>query len=443
LIPKRFNRWTSYLLAEGLGPFLIRSLAGSGVVQICGMFVTFLVGVQLARGLGVAGFGYYGIAMAAISVASIPGQFGLPKLVMREVAGAIPRDDLPVLFGVIRWADRTSYAISTVVLVALFAGTFLFLHGPVSPLGAALLLGSPLVPLVALLRIRGAALQGLHFVVRGRIPDTLLRPALFSILLFALFHFAPAGTVAEAMALSSIAAAVAFIVAGMWLRPRLPPRPLQVTETPRQWLSSSIPIGISDGLRVLQPQLAILLLGAATNPTEVSLFRIAVSTATTLGAPTVLVNGVIFPVLARLHAQKDHARLQTLVTRSARAQFAGTLLLSAPLLLAGKPLLTLVFGAQYAPATLPMGILLLGLIVNTAFGPNAPLLNMTGLERRVTRALIVAMVMTTISVAVLGRIYGALGTAIAILISQLTWNLLVSSDAKRLLGINTTVVPGR
>ena len=75
----------------GLRAFLVRAVAGASAVHLVGMLFAFLVGVQLARGLGVEGYGQYGIAMAAIALASIPGEFGLSRLVTREVASSSAR----------------------------------------------------------------------------------------------------------------------------------------------------------------------------------------------------------------------------------------------------------------------------------------------------------------------------------------------------------------
>ncbi|HTG43725.1 MAG TPA: polysaccharide biosynthesis C-terminal domain-containing protein, partial [Verrucomicrobiae bacterium] len=250
--------------------------------------------------------------------------------------------------------------------------------------------------------------------------------------------FSPTAGAPAAMAVNSVTAAAAFLVSAYWLRARLPERPKQVVIKGRQWLWSSIPMAAADAMRTVQPQLVILILASATDPSQVGLFRIAVSILTALSAPAVLINAVVFPLLSTLHAEKDDHRLQVLVTRSAQAQFAATLILSAPLLVAGRPLLTSIFGAEYGPAALPVAILLVGMIINTAFGPNTPLLNATHHEGRVTRAMMAAIVLTVVSTPVLGWLYGAVGAAIAVFIGQLGWNVLASIDAKKLLGINTS-----
>ena len=107
-IRKHISRASTYVTGAGLGPLLVRSVTGTAAVRLSAMVASFAVGVQLARVLGVSGYGYYGMAVAVITLAGIPGEMGLPRLVTREVAAAKARGDLAVLFGVLRWADRTA-----------------------------------------------------------------------------------------------------------------------------------------------------------------------------------------------------------------------------------------------------------------------------------------------------------------------------------------------
>ena len=53
----------AYLSDQGLSPTLLRALLGSAGIRTVGMGLSFLVGVQLARALGVEGYGIYGLAM--------------------------------------------------------------------------------------------------------------------------------------------------------------------------------------------------------------------------------------------------------------------------------------------------------------------------------------------------------------------------------------------
>lgn len=438
---ERISRARTYVTGQGLGPYLVRSIAGSGAVQLAGMVLTFLVGIQLARGLGVTGYGYYGIAMAVITLATIPGTFGIPKLVTREVAAAQSRKDPALMFGVIQWADRLCGRISVLVAAAMAIGSLVAWQRGSPVLGLTILLGAPMVALLPLSAVRGAALRGLHRVVLGQLANVVIRPLAMSVLLFAIFLAGVAIGAPTVMALNSIIAALALLLTHLWLARSLPADPPpQLSVHARGWLATSIPMALGDVVTTLQRQLAVLLLGVLAAPHQVGLFRASIATAAVLTVPVTVVNIVVLPMFSRLHSEGDHARLQKVVTASALIQFAGVLLLSLPLLIAPGPLFALVFGVSYAPAGDTIRVLAVGAILAAASGPNAALLNMTGHERRVTRAVSIALVVNLVVVVLLAPEWGSLGTAIAVLCAQFLWNVFLWIDAKRRLSMDTSVL---
>lgn len=239
---KHISRATAYATGEGLGPLLLRSVTGTGIVRLAAMLASFVVGVELARILGVTGYGYYGMALAVVSIAGVPGEMGIPRLVTREVAAATTNGNLPVVFGVLRWADSLCLRVSAVIIVGILAASVILAGEQRSALSDALLLGAPMIPLLALARVRGGALQGLHFIVRGQVPDTLIRPLLLAILIIALWLLRLPFSAGTAMALNSIVAVAVFLLANIWLKRRLPPRPPELARAGRKWLASSIPL---------------------------------------------------------------------------------------------------------------------------------------------------------------------------------------------------------
>jgi O-antigen/teichoic acid export membrane protein len=77
--------------------------------------------------------------------------------------------------------------------------------------------------------------------------------------------------------------------------------------------------------------------------------------------------------------------------------------------------------------------------INSIFGVNAALLNMTGHQSRVTRALLVSLVMLGVFTPLLILVSGGVGAAIASLISMLVWNFLMWRDARHLLALDTAL----
>jgi O-antigen/teichoic acid export membrane protein len=101
----------------------------------------------------------------------------------------------------------------------------------------------------------------------------------------------------------------------------------------------------------------------------------------------------------------------------------------------------MIFGPEFTPAGTPLNIILAGQIASAAFGPNTPLLNMTHHERQVTKAMAIALVANVIALAMLTPSWGPSGAAAAFALSLLTWNLITWADARRLLGIDTSILP--
>lgn len=439
----RVARLRNYVSSNGLGPYMVRATAGSSAVHLAGMLFTFLVGVQLARGLGVEGYGHYGIAMAVIAIASVPGEYGIPKLVVREVAAASAHDDRARIFGVLRWADKASWTIGAVTLAASIGLAVFLSKQAASPAVSVILWGLAAVPLVAFARSRGAALQGLHYVVLGQVPFNLLRPLVMSLLLVALFGWWPDAGAHEAMALNVVTAAAALLLGELWLRSRLPGRPASIERADRRWLASSVPMALADGIRIAHLQIAVLVLGILATSEEVGLFRIAASIVVMVQVPVALMNRVTSPVLAKLHAEEDRQRLQKVCTHTAQVMAAAVIGLSLPFLVWGETLISFIFGQEFAPAYPAVVILCAGQIGSASFGPNATLLTMTGHERRVTRAMFIALPVNLAIAALLAPFLGSEGVALAVIGSLLTWNVLMWLDAKRLLGVQTSLVPAR
>lgn len=436
-----FLSLTGQFRGSGLRPLLVRSAAASAIVRFTAVLASFLVGLELARTLGPQGYGYYGMALAIVTIAALPGEMGIPRLVVRDVSVAAAQKDYKLLFGVLRWANRTAARISCLIAIALLGAAYLLSTMHSSPLWHAIMVGAPIVPLLTLARIRGSALQGLHHIVRGQIPDVLLRPLLTCVLVVAVVSSPIRLTPPLAMALNSIVALGVFLVAATWLRRELPQAPAVLASHGRRWLASSIPMGLTDAMRSFHAELSVLLLGFILTPAQAGLFRIANISSITASTPVAVLTYVAFPVIARLYAEGDRRRLQQILTKLAQAQFAAVVALCLPLLLFPGELLALVFGAKYVPAANALRILAAAQIATSALGLTYSLLNMTHQERRVTRATAIGLIANIIGVAVLSRLWGLTGAAVAVALTFVLSNALVWRDARRLLGFETSIFP--
>jgi O-antigen/teichoic acid export membrane protein len=379
--------------------------------------------------------------MAAIGILSIPGQFGLPPLVTREVAAALPSADSGLIRGVVSWATRFSWGVSLVIAMLTTICALAYSVTAQGEVAKALLYGAMLVPFMTITRVIGGALRGLHLIVLGQIPDGIVRPLLNVVLLLLLFSFVKRPTAAEAMAAGVVAAAFSFCTARRILARNLPTgEARRAVGDAKRWIGSAIPLALTNGLRALEGNVGVLFLGFMATEADAGYFRLAVALAVLFSTPTTLVGNTVIPIFARLFAADDLRTLQRVVTHAARAQFGGVLLVSAPFFVAPRLLLTTLFGANYAPAASVVVLIAVAQLISTAFGPNGNLLNMTGHERRVNFALAISLTINVVTTAALIPLLGLTGAAWAWILGTFAWNLVAWQFARKFLGINTFIL---
>jgi O-antigen/teichoic acid export membrane protein len=425
-----------------LGALLVRALVGSAWLRLVGMGLSFLVGAQLTRALGLAGYGVYGVAMSILALLTVPTELGMPQLLTREAATARVTNDWGRLRGALAWATQTSLAVSAVTAVVLVAGLFALGHGLDSPLSKTLLVGLAMAPIAALGNLRGAALRGLQFIVRGQVPDLLVRPGLYSLLLFgASLAFAPL-TPFVAMSLGVVSAAASLVFAASLLRLAAPPevRTAEARARAREWLRDCVPMALTEGMRVLQGHLTVLVVGLLASDEETGIFRVASSAALLVATPISLFDVVAAPILAGLSAQGERARTQRMLTWVAVGMTALTALLSLPFVFAGEALLTLLFGAGVGVANPALLALCVSVVINGFFGANAVLLNMSGHQQRVTRASAISVAVLALASPPLIGLAGSLGAAGASVLSMAVWNVILWRDARERLGVDTSLL---
>src|SRR5690606_30870858 len=264
----------------------------------------FLVGIQLARALGAEGYGIYGVAMSIIAMLTIPTEFGVPQLLTREVAAAQAVGDVGSIRAAIRWGRRMVLTTSVVVAGVLLTWLWATGKGGASPLGRTLIAGLVMVPLVAVSNLQSASLRGLQHIVKGQIPDTLLRPALYSGLLAAVSLSAASNSPHVAMALGAIAAGGSCLLGTVLLWRALPPGRSSTTQgapQSRRWFRSAFPMALTEGMRVLQSHIVVVMLGILSTAAMVGYYRVATSASLFIALVVTIFNVVAAPLISKLY----------------------------------------------------------------------------------------------------------------------------------------------
>lgn len=427
---------------QGRAAVLARAVTGSAGLRLVGMGLGFLVGVQLARSLGAEGYGVYGLAMAVISVLTVPTEFGLPQLLTREVAAAHTRRDAGTTHAILRWSTKVSLIMALVIGAALFIWLMAWGGGLQSSLALPVMAGALLVPVAAQVSLRCAALRGLQQIVKGEFPDVLLRPLSFSILLLVMPWLLGPLTPTMAMALGVVSALTALLFAQYLLSQTLPAqhaggkRHLQI----RTWWLSALPMAATNGLGVLRGQLLVLMLGALLTASDVGQYRIATSILMLVLFPVSVLNTVLAPSIASLYVEADRVVLRKVLLALSAGSAVGVLLLSLPFFVLGDWLVPRVFGDEFDAANGILLILCAGLFLSNLFGGNVVLLNMTGHQRDVMLVSVASLIVLAVAGYALVAQLGLPGAAFAYVVSNISSDVLMWVMARKRLGLAASVL---
>jgi O-antigen/teichoic acid export membrane protein len=297
--------------------------------------------------------------------------------------------------------------------------------------------------MLALTRVRQAAMAGLQRVVLGALPETLVQPVLLIILLAGGYFFLQGSMTATwAMGMNVLATGVAFVLGACLLHTALPSG---VRTTPpayrtSRWASSSVPLLFLAGLNIIYTQTAILMLGAIAGTHVVGLYGVANRGAELIAFVLTAVNSAMAPTIAGHYASGDVRGLQEIVTRVARATFLFSLPVAVGMIGFGHWFLEHLFGAEYVQARYALVILSWGQIINVAMGSVGLLLIMTGHEWDAALGIGASALVNLLLGALLIPRWGLEGAAFSAASSMVLWNILMAVAVYRRVGIHCSLL---
>jgi O-antigen/teichoic acid export membrane protein len=422
---------------------LAQAAAGSAALALSSKLLMLLTSVLLARWMGVEGYGVYATAMALVLLLTVPTGLGLPTLVIRLLASYRVYQQWGLMRGLLVRGNQAVLGAS-LAMALIAAAAIWWLEDRLGLVYTAVyVLALVLIPLTALGAMRSAALRGLHHVILGQLPESLVMPALFLALVVG-WRLALGGSAALSPELAIlariVATAAAFGVGAALLLRRIPGamRRAAPEYQPRAWARAALPLLFIAGINIVNMQTDILMLAALRGSASAGVYQAAVRGAELVAFALVIVNMAIQPSLARLHAAGDKARLQRLVTWSARGATAVALPLAAVMILWGKPIMAAVFGADFARGAIALAILSAAQLINAFTGPANSLLDMTGHQNDTLKAMMSGVLANVALNALLIPRWDIAGAAIATGTSLILWNVLLMVFVQRRLGMDAT-----
>ncbi len=431
--------------AHGSGAVRKRLVAGAaGLLSLRVAFggLAFLQTIALARILGSRGLGAYSYALAWVTVLGAPAILGMDLLLVREIAGFRLRLEWALLRGMWRAANGIVLLTSAGLVAIVVSVSWLFRTRAAPDTLPALWVALPLVPLIALTRVRQATLQGLHRVVFGAIPERLILPALgLAFLYMAKFGGLPM-TAMSAMALNVAATVIAFGVGAWMLHRNFPVDALAVVPIYRiaEWIRSALPILLLNSVGVVFAQADVLIVGAVKGAAAVGLYGVADKTADLLTFVLLAQSAAFSSTAATLYAQGDLVTLQRLTTRIARLTLLSAVPVAVVFIGFGGAFLTFFYGTDFAQARMALVFLSVGQLVNVAAGLNGMLLVMTNQTGQAVKVVGCSAAVNVVLNGLLVPRWGIEGGAVANMISLTVWNILATVALYRATGIHSSAV---
>lgn len=433
------------MLSNGLAAQLIKHASGTFMLKVLNLVLRLIIGMVLARMLGTEGYGIYAFPMAIVALLSVPSTAGLPQLLVRNVSIYYSKKQYGLMRGLLIRSNQFVLFVSLV-----FAGTtslFYFSFGKIgvaSPEGITFLFAMGLLPLIALKNVRMAILRGMRKVVIGQIPELIVKPVVFLIIII-LIWLCHGKVISpwQAMGFQLFATGVAFVVGVALLVQQQPKKVntcIKVYDS-KAWLKSALPFMLLGVMQVINKQTDIVMLGIMRSSSEVGVYQAVVNGSMLITFVLMAVNTAQGPQIARLWELGERRTLQKMITASTRVVALTTLLSSFALIVGGEKFLELLFGLDFTIGITPLRILCVGQIVNGMAGSAGSILNMTGYENNASIAVCVSAIFNVILNAILVPAYGMEGAAIATAASMTVWNVLMVFWSIKYTMINPTALP--
>jgi len=385
------------------------------------MAANFVATALLARVLAQEVFGVYGLALSLVTVGAATAPLGVQFAAVRLVATAMATGRAGLARGTVAAVLRYAILGNAVVAGILLLGGAVWLgelwQAPglgLSALGIAAWLVLTSLQIVVAEVFRGFQDLRLATLCGGVITWTL------TLLLLTIVWLASGQITLDQVILVGIAAGAgnavfALILLHRKLRALGPPEPAQAREV----LGVALPLWINGITANIQGQVDLWVVGSYLAKPDVAVYFLAVRLVALVTVWLLLVNTIVPPFIAELHARGETKRLERVLRRTATVSGIPAFAVLLTFLSFGGSILALVGGEEYRAGAIVLAILSLGQLVNVVGASASITLAMTGHQRVLMWITIGSSTATVFSTWWAAQAVGLIGVACAAAAGQI------------------------
>jgi len=222
---------------------------------------------------------------------------------------------------------------------------------------------------------------------------------------------------------------------------RMAPQDIVHSMTAREILFISLPMLMTSMMVFIIGQTGILMLGIFRPEADVGYYAIAVKLATLTSFMLQAVNSMAGPRFSELFSLNKTDELFYVARKSAKLIFWITSPILLGLIVFGKPILSVAFGATFSMAYPALVILVIGQFVHSISGATGLFMNMIGKQKTFHNIMFLTLIANVVLNLLLIPKYGIYGAALTAMVSLSGWNIATLCYMKRVFGRTTGYFP--
>lgn len=405
-------------------------------IRVAGAGLLYGLHVVLARWMNAGGYGTYVFAISWTSFLAQFGKLGLPSAALRFVPEYRTNQESALLHGFLQ-TSRVLILAGTGSLV-LLATTVALLVPTGNWSVPALLVGFALAPLMGLFSFETEVLRACDRYAWSYAPNYVLRPLAIGLGVGVLLWWTSTVSPLSVLLCTGIVLLAMMFIQRWGIRSTLAAFSSTVKRVPRRWLHVSLPLLLTSGSRLIVSQTDVFLIGILVDSEEVGIYFAAMRTAQIVTFFSFAMDAVAAPEVSRLY-HGESERLQSTVSNLAHWYFWPTLGIALGLMFLAEPILSL-FGTAFTAGQPIMVILVSGLVIGAAMGPQFYLLSLTGHEQSCAYIFGACAALNLLLNLVGIHFYGALGAAIATTMAVTVRNLWIHHHVVDKTGLRPSIL---
>ncbi|HTA26359.1 MAG TPA: polysaccharide biosynthesis C-terminal domain-containing protein, partial [Bacteroidia bacterium] len=294
------------------------------------------------------------------------------------------------------------------------------------------------IPFYGIMNYYAASLRGQHKVVLSLLPDNIVKPLLYLILVGVLFAFSINFNSRSSVLLNVVAYGGGSVFAIIAFYKTTLLKGIEANYDLNLWKNTLKSLFLLQVIMSINSRMDILMLGYLKDSSQVGIYSVADMIATKLLLFLQIMNVITAASISRMHSLEQKQKLQEMITKISR----WVMLISLPVFLIivlFRKLIMSYFGVDFDSGQTALVIISTGQMINIAYGPVGNFALMTGNQRYFIIFTSINILINFTLNLILTPSLGINGTAISTTCALITWNTGMFLALRKKTGISTWI----